>query len=152
MAGAPRRAGRSGRPSLGACTKGVSALEFALFAPILCLGLLAMIDVGMSVALRMDLDRSVRSGAQAAITLDNPAPEIAAIIRISAGEPEDLHVDVDQTCFCRVEQALVATTCGLFCSTGEEPSVFFAITATRPYSGAIFGERTIASDTRVQVR
>jgi pilus assembly protein CpaE len=139
------------------CEKGVSALEFAIFAPMLCLGLLAMIDVGMSVALRMELDRNVRSGAQAAITLDNPALLIEGIVELSAGNPDDLTVRVDQVCFCRIDGELrELKSCELFCypdpDNEVEPLVFFEISATRPYTGPIFKERTILSETRVQIR
>jgi pilus assembly protein CpaE len=144
---------KSARRGLWACTRGVSALEFAIFAPMLCLGLLAMVDIGMSVALRMELDRNVRSGAQAAITLDNPAPIIETIVELSAGRPDDLTVRVEQACFCRIDGVLEPHgDCQVRCVSGEEPAVFFAISAERPYSGAIFGERTIVSDTRVQIR
>ncbi len=143
------------------CEKGVSALEFAIFAPILCIGLLAMIDVGMSVALRMELDRNVRSGAQAAIGLENPGPIIKDIVELSAGNPDDLKVQVAQTCFCRSETELTPKTCGTgLCPSlpsaqllaEYEPLVFFEIRAERPYTGAIFGKRTIVSETRAQVR
>jgi pilus assembly protein CpaE len=141
------------RRGLRTCTRGASALEFAIFAPILCLGLLAMVDIGMSVALRMELDRNVRSGAQAAITLDNPAPIIETIVELSAGSPDDLTVSVAQTCFCRIDGVLEPHgDCQVRCVSGEEPAVFFAISAERPYTGAIFGRRTIVSDTRVQIR
>jgi pilus assembly protein CpaE len=149
------------RRSLRTCTSGASALEFAIFAPILCLGLLAMIDVGMSVALRMELDRNVRSGAQAAITLDNPAPIIEDIVKLSAGNHSDLKVRVAESCFCRIESGLISKTCGTgLCpplpqadlEEEYEPLVFFEISATRPYTGPISKGRAIVSETRVQIR
>jgi pilus assembly protein CpaE len=141
------------RRSLRTCTSGASALEFAIFAPILCLGLLAMIDIGMSVALRMELDRNVRSGAQAAFTLDNPASIIEEIVELSAGGAAGLEVQVEQICFCRIDGVLTShEDCSVSCLSGKEPSVFFQIRAERPYTGAFFGERAIVSDTRVQIR
>jgi Flp pilus assembly protein TadG len=43
---------------------GVSAVEFALIAPILFLSLLAMVDVGFAIHERMTIDHVLRAGAQ----------------------------------------------------------------------------------------
>jgi hypothetical protein len=47
---------------------GVSAVEFALIAPILFLSLLAMVDVGFAIHERMTIDHVLRAGAQEAMT------------------------------------------------------------------------------------
>jgi uncharacterized membrane protein len=131
-----------------ASTRGASALEFALFAPMVILGLLVMTDIGIAVGTRMELDRNVRAGAQAAMSLNNDEAAIEAIVLASAGAPDDIDIDVTQTCVC----GGTAADCTLACVSGDPPSVFFAIRATRPQPGIILGERTIASETRVQIR
>jgi hypothetical protein len=126
---------------------GVSAIEFAIGAPVLILGVLAMVDTGMSAGTRMELDRNVRSGAQAAMSLNNDPDAIRAIVLASAGEPDDLTVEVAMVCACSDEEALCTTPCG----SGDAPSVYFDIAAERPFTG-ILVNRTVHSQTRVQIR
>ena len=135
------------RKLLGCC-RGATVVEFALFAPMVIFGLLATVDIGLSVTTRMELDRNVRAGAQAAMSLNNDAAAIESIVLASAGAPADMSVDAVRSCFC----GTTATACSVPCAGGAAPSVFFAIRAARPQSGLIFEERTILSETRVQIR
>ena len=130
------------------CTRGASAVEFAVFAPMLCIGLLAMVDAGRAVAARMELDRNVRAGAQAAMSLNNDAAAIRAIVLAAAGAPSGLTAAVTKSCQCAAQ----AVACTAPCASGEPPSVFFDIEASAPHAGMIRGERTVASATRVQIR
>jgi pilus assembly protein CpaE len=127
---------------------GASALEFALFAPLLVFGLLAMVDVGIAIGTRMELDRIVRSGAQAAISLNNDAAAIRSLVLASSATQTSLAVDVEQVCSC----AEVAASCTALCSGGAAPSVYFEIDAERGYAGLLFGERQIVSSTRIKIR
>jgi Flp pilus assembly protein TadG len=128
--------------------RGLSAIELGLLAPLLILGLLAMIDIGISWTTRMEMDRNVRAGAQAAMSLNNDGNAIRAIVLASAAEPEGLAVEVGRTCSC----AAVAASCAATCSGGGAPSVFYAITARRDVDGIFLGERTLESTTRIQIR
>ena len=132
---------------LRADTRGVAAIEFAIGAPVLILGLLAMIDTGMAAATRMELDRNVRSGAQAAMSLNNDPDAIRTIVLASSGDLADLSVEVGLVCACGDE----AASCTVPCDSGEAPSVFFDIAAQRPFEG-ILVDRVIHSQTRVQIR
>ena len=49
------------------CEGGVSAVEFALFAPILFFGLLATVDLGLALYQRMTIDHVLRAGGQSAM-------------------------------------------------------------------------------------
>jgi Flp pilus assembly protein TadG len=51
-------------------TGGAAAVEFAIVAPLLLFGLIAMIDTGVMATTRMEMDRNVRAGAQAAMSLN----------------------------------------------------------------------------------
>jgi Flp pilus assembly protein TadG len=128
--------------------RGASALEFGLFAPLLVFGLLAMVDVGIGLGTRMELDRVVRSGAQAAISLNNDAAAIRTLVLASSATQTDLEVDVAQVCTC----AAVPAGCTALCPDGTAPSVYFEIQAQRQYAGMLFGERGIVSSTRVKIR
>ena len=69
---------------LGRCDAGVSAVEFAVLAPVLIGGLLFLVDVGIAIGTRMEMDRNVRAGAQAAMSLNNSTASIEAIMLASA--------------------------------------------------------------------
>lgn len=127
---------------------GVSAVEFALVAPLLVFGLLAMVDVGMAIGERMELERNVRAGAQAAMSLNNNADAIRTIVLASASEPEGMTAAAAQRCLCLG----IIHSCTTVCPDGLAPSVFFEISAARPVSGPIFGERDVVAATRVQIR
>jgi pilus assembly protein CpaE len=127
---------------------GASALEFALFAPVLVFGLLAMADVGIGIGMRMELDRIVRSGAQAAMSLNNDAAAIQSLVLASSATPTTLAVDVERACTC----AEVAASCTALCSDGAAPSVYYGIAAERGFAGLVFGERQIVSSTRIKIR
>ncbi|CAN5655797.1 hypothetical protein BH23PSE1_BH23PSE1_13240 [soil metagenome] len=133
---------------LGCCERVAGAVGFALFALPLCFGLLMMVDLGLSTGTRMELDRNVRAGAQAAMSLNNDAAAIREVVRAASGDASGLDVAVDMDCAC----GAAASGCSALCAGGAAPSVFFAIRAARPYSGMLLGERTIASGARVQIR
>ena len=128
-------------------SSGVAAIELAIGAPVLILGVLAMVDTGMSVATRMELDRNVRSGAQAAMSLNNDPDAIRTIVLASSGDLADVTVDVAMVCECSEE----AVSCTVPCDSGEAPSVYFDIAAERPFEG-ILRDRILHSQTRVQIR
>lgn len=127
---------------------GVSAIEFALLAPILIGGFLLMVDTGRAVGARMEMDRNVRAGAQAAMSLNNDMEAIERIVLASAGSPEDLEVEAKMTCSC----AGAAAGCAAPCATGEAPSVFVEIGASRSFSGLLISAMTLDSGTRVRIR
>jgi Flp pilus assembly protein TadG len=132
---------------LAQATDGVAAVEFAIGAPLLILAMIAMVDTGMMETTRMEMDRNVRAGAQAAMSLNNDPAAIETIVLASAGDPEDLTVAATMTCACSDAPA----SCSAPCDTGEAPSVFFDISAERPFSG-ILVSRAIRAESRVQIR
>ena len=133
---------------LGRCRSGVSSIELALFAPILVSGLLMMVDLGLAVGVRMEMDRNVRAGAQAAMSLNNSAASIEEIVRASAEEAADLDVAVALSCSC----AGTASSCTTSCGSGAAPSVFVSLSAERDFSGLLISNLSLRSESRVQIR
>lgn len=129
------------------CRRGVSALEFALAAPFLCAAVLLLVDLGMGVGARMELDRNLRAGVQAAMTLERSAAEVGKVVRIAAGTTP-LDVTVTSDCQCGLE----VRSCDTFCARNQPPSVFFAIRASRAHPGPLSSGGSIVSAARVQVR
>lgn len=141
---------------------GVSAIEFALFAPMLVFALLAMVDVGLAVAERMTIGHILRAGAQGATehigeaavdrmlrsTARDMMPVTASGI---AGNDTTLSLDVDMFYSCPATPAVAvapATTCA-----GNQPTqVFYALSASKTYTGLILPSFPLSRSLLVQVR
>jgi Flp pilus assembly protein TadG len=141
------RLGR-GWARLARCERGVAATEFAIFAPMVILGILMMADVGGAIAERMDMDRDVRAGAQAAMSLNNDMSAIETIVLASTEDAAALDVAVSLQCLC----AGASASCSTPCADTTAPAAFVEIEAERSYAGIILPARTLRSQTRVQIR
>jgi pilus assembly protein CpaE len=128
--------------------RGASAVEFAIGGPMLILALLAMVDVGSAIGERMDMDRSIRAGAQAAMSLIGDPGVIQGIVEETATSTDGLGVSVDMVCSC----AGIGASCTSTCASGDEPSVEMQIAATQTYSGILFRNLALESSTNVSIR
>jgi Flp pilus assembly protein TadG len=127
---------------------GVAAVEMGLVAPILLFGLLLMLDVGVAVAERMDLDRNVRAGVQAAMAHINDPDAVKDVVVASLNGAQGVVVTVNKTCAC----GSTSTACTSWCSAQEPPSVFVNISAVKDYSGLWLLPIELKSETHVQLR
>lgn len=141
--------------------RGVSAVEFALVAPVLLLALLGSVDLGMAEYERMTMDHALRSGAQAAI-LDPGAASVlnktqSTISRNfalnSTSTLSDKSVSVSATRFCACPEAnSIEVACSTTC-TGSAPTfVYYRLTAAKMYKGAILPTLTLSASAQVQIR
>lgn len=141
---------------------GVSAIEFALFAPILIFGLLATVDVGLAISERMTMGHILRAGAQGA-TGHIDAPAVLQIMRTTAasniavadagadGDDRLLALKVERLCTCPGQPA-VAVDCSTTCSENAPTQIFFALSGTKTYSGLILPRFALSQTLQVQVR
>ena len=131
---------------------GVSAVEFALIAPVLFIALLSMVDVGFAIYERMTIDYVLRAGAQAA--MDDPADgEVLAVLNdtaaknFAAGQVPTFTVE-HPICECP-ESSSVA--CSATCAGAAATSIFYRLEGTKTYEG-IFMSIDLGPSMRVQVR
>lgn len=82
---------------------GVSAVEFALIAPVMIGALLGMVDVGMAIGERMSIDHVVRAAAQVAISDPGAATVQQVLEDLSAGK--GYIVVADYYCPCPGDEA-----------------------------------------------
>ena len=127
---------------------GVAAVEMAMLSPLLMFGMVAMMDVGVAVSERMELDRSVRSGVQAAISNVSDLTEIKSVVLASAENNEKMSVAIDKNCSC----GSIAASCTALCTGDEPPSVYIDIKASRLHIGMIMPDLNLESESRVQLR
>ena len=133
---------------LAADRRGVAAVEMALVSPVLILGLLLMLDSGLAVQTRLNLDHSTRTGAQAAMSNINETTEISAIMLAATNDPTNVTVTVEKTCFC----GDVEVACSNWCSATVPPSVFLNISAAKQHNGYLLPPFELESKTHVQIR
>ena len=127
---------------------GVAAIEMGLVTPIILFGLILMVDVGIAVSERMELDRNVRAGAQAVMALTNEPKEVKDLIVASTEGANNVSVTVNKTCTC----GNAASACNTMCGVDEPPSVFLNISAVKPYTGIMLPAFNLESQTHVQLR
>ncbi|MXQ10689.1 TadE/TadG family type IV pilus assembly protein [Microvirga makkahensis] len=139
--------------------RGVAAVEFALFAPILIGGLLSMVDIGLAVTERMNLDHVLRAGVHAAMAgreeqailkvLETTASEHFSLAgstpETSTGNPVTLRV----TCMCSGENGTEECTA---CAGSNRAHVYYRLSAEKLYNGVFLKELRLQTSIEVQLR
>ena len=127
---------------------GVAAIEMGIFAPILVVGVVLMVDAGMAIGTRMELDRNVRAGVQAAMSNVTAIDAIKGVILASANGSEAVSVSVNKSCAC----GGAAASCTDWCAPDVPPSVFVNISASENFSGLMLSSLKLESRSHVQLR
>lgn len=140
---------------------GVSAVEFALFAPALFFALVASADVGLAEYQRMTIDHILRAGAQSAMA-DPGQAQVLSVVQNTASKnftlstqttasANALTLDVQRFCACP-ENTRTAVNCSTTC-TGSAPTfIYYLMSGTSIYSGMIMPALTLHPSVQVQVR
>jgi pilus assembly protein CpaE len=157
------RHGRSARGRAEALWRdrsGLSAVEFALLAPILFTGLLTTVDIGLAVAERMNLDHALRAAAQGAMTGQKPEEilmvlkGIASVNFAAAGQSAGtnaVELSVTRECAC-AEKLSVLVGCSVTCSASAMPLPYLRLTARKTYDGMIIPPIRFERSITVQAR
>ncbi|MCT7374358.1 AAA family ATPase [Chelativorans salis] len=144
------------------CEAGVSAVEFALVAPILALALVAMADMGLALYERMTIDHVLRAGAQAAMS-DPGETQVLKVMQSTldqSASPSGVAFDiVKRYCACP-ENADVppetAPDCTTTCQDSAPPYVFYRMEASKMYEAMsvpeVLPDFKLSSSVQVQVR
>lgn len=128
--------------------QGVSAVEFALFAPILVGSFIAMVDLGLATGERMAIDRGIRAGASAAMAEITDTAVIRGVVEEAASGVDTVNVIVAEQCEC----GGIDTLCSNVCTGGAVPDLFIEISASKVYEGLLLDGYDLSSATRVQMR
>lgn len=141
---------------------GSSAVEFAIGAPVLLIGLIIVTDVGLAVSDRMNLDQSVRAGAEFTMNNVSDTTTLEDMVKSAAtgaygSQMNDIDsndvptVDVTKTCECP-DAPGVAVACDTLC-TGDAPaSIYYGFAASKNYQGIFIPDFTMQTQMKVQVR
>jgi len=113
--------------------RGVSALEFALIAPILSSVLILGWDGWMMINQTTDMRTAVQTGARYyQIGGSDDAAAKTAALAAWVHKPADGALTVARVCYC----GTTANDCSSTCASGT-PSTYLTLTATSTFSGAI---------------
>jgi len=163
--GHPDRSGTDDAPTRRGVMRdqaGVSAVEFALLAPMLVFALLAMADLGLALSERMTIGLILRSGAQVA-TNNGGVTAIDTALRATAaqkmqlatagasGGDKTLALTVSRFCTCAAQPS-VAVICSTTCTANAPTQVFYALSGQKTYSGLILPRFSQTKSLQVQVR
>ena len=143
------------------CNRGTSAVEFALFSPVLIVALVTSVDLGLAEYERMTIDHALRAGAQSAM-LDPGTAEVRKIAEsaasknftissgntISAGT---LLLDISRYCACP-EATTTQVACTTTCTGLAATFIYYRITAGTIYAGMFIPAITLQPSLQVQVR
>lgn len=132
---------------------GVAALEFALFAPILFVSLLSMVDIGFALHERMTIDHILRAGAQTAMQGGNEAA-VEKMLNTTAAKnftADEVVFDAVRYCAC-AEAPGVEVACSTTCAGPSATSIYYRLTGTKSYDGIFLPTMTLAPSVEVQLR
>ena len=143
---------------------GVAAVEFAISAPMLIIGVVIMTDLGLAVHERMNLDQAVRSGAEFVMNDVSDKDEIKKLVIAAAtgtysDNPSDAEsadrptVSVPEpTCECPDNPGVAVSCTATLCSTDLPPSVYYYIHAQKTYQALLLPDFNLQTEISVQVR
>jgi pilus assembly protein CpaE len=142
--------------------EGASAVEFALIAPMLIIGLVTMVDVGLAANERMTIDHVLRSGAQRAMA-DPGAGAVLNVLKDTAtrnftlppdGAPQPPHtLSLSAVRFCACpEDTGAAVACSTICSGPKPTFIYYRLLGAKTYKGMIIPSVTSSISMQVQIR
>jgi pilus assembly protein CpaE len=151
--------------ALRRCQAGISSVEFALLAPVLCLILLTTVDLGSALTERLGMSQVLRSGAQ--VAMEDPGEEEVTDLMQSAASgnfhteaeaetdpalvSQMLELEVERFCACPDEPE-TAVTCSTVC-TGTVPTfIYYRMSAEKDFSGVLLRGLPLSTAAQVQVR
>lgn len=144
------------------CRRGVSAVEFALLAPMLGFSLIATVDLGFGLTERMAMDHALRAGAQTAMA-DPGAPTVLAAMRSAArmnftldDEPpgagiEPLSLSATRYAVCP-ENLSYAVSPSTICSGAKPTFIFYRMSAQKTYQPWLIPTMRFERLAQVQIR
>ena len=145
------------------CSAGVSAVEFALLAPVLVIGAFGTADAGMAVHERMMIGQALRAGAERAMAGADEARIREALAVVASdnftvswdGDPEGdaapagtLVLDVETYCACPGAE-FTELSCTGTCASAGAPARFYRLSASKLFNGVILPEFAISGTVEV---
>jgi len=144
------------------CRNGNSTVEFAVTTPVLLVGLVATIDVGLAIDEHMTLDQAVRSGVE--FVMDDVTDEETLekyVVASALGFYDDVSLDVSSdarptatvtssfTCDENPDSEVKINT---LCQNDKPASIHYTISAFKTYEGMFIPDIPLNTSIDIQVR
>lgn len=140
---------------------GASAVEFALFAPILFFSLLGTADLGLALYERMTIDHVLRAGAESAMA-DQGEPRILHVLETTAAKnfslssqtgssESSLTLSASRYCACPESPGTVVA-CSTTCPGDEPTQISYRLAGKKTYNGMIIPAINFGPSLEVQIR
>ncbi len=123
-----------GRPirRLAGDTGGISAVEFALVAPVIMFCFLAAADLGLSIYQNAQVGNAARAGAQYAAVNGWDSGGISAAA--TAASKLSITVTPSTYCGCPQTSSIAQQTCGTSCSSGGTAGTYVSVSTKANYT------------------
>lgn len=116
-------------------SRGVSALEFALVAPVLFTFLLGIVDLGLGFRALMAVTQAAQAGSYYGLLNGFNASAIQnAVANSTATSGISSTPTPSQSCGCPTGTSVAPTSCGSTCSNGQTPGTYVSVSAQYQYS------------------
>jgi Flp pilus assembly protein TadG len=127
---------------------GVSAVEFALIAPVLLFSLLGVVDIGNVVYQRSDMESALRSGIQYFMNGGDDLTRAEAVVNDAwTTKPDGVSVVAERFCLCDT----TPHACNVLCDDDTYPASYNRLRATATFPGILSEDAHEASQS-VRVR
>jgi Flp pilus assembly protein TadG len=127
---------------------GVSAVEFALVAPVLLLCFVGIYDVGTMVYKRTDMHSALRAGTQYFMNGGDDLAKAETIVQQSwTTKPDDVTVTAERFCQCGEE----IHACTVLCDDDTYPASYKRLRAMAVIDG-VLGDTSYSATQSIRVR
>lgn len=127
---------------------GVSAIEFALIAPVLLFSLLGVVDIGNVVYQRSDMEAALRSGIQYFMNGGDDLARAETVVKDAwTTKPDGVSVVAERFCLC----GTTPHACNVLCDDDTYPASYNRLRATATFPGILTEDAHDASQS-VRVR
>lgn len=127
---------------------GVSAVEFALVAPVLLICLVGIYDVGTMVYKRTDMHSALRAGTQYFMNGGDDLQKAEDIVEQAwTTKPDQVTIQAERFCQCGDE----IHACNVLCDDGSYPASYKRLRAMATIDG-VLGDTSYSATQSIRVR
>lgn len=127
---------------------GVTAIEFALVAPMMAAALVLTLDVSLYVVNRTRMHSGIRAGIQYLMDNGRNLDQLESIVSQSWSEkPANANIETERYCLCSDTRHV----CNVLCADDSAPESYFSISASGTLKG-LMSDRELAATEELRVR
>ncbi|WGR95588.1 pilus assembly protein [Bradyrhizobium sp. ISRA443] len=115
-------------------TRGAAAIEFGILVPLLTLMVVSVVDIGLAVYRKMQVESAAQAGVEYAIAhgFDSNAMS-AAVVNATNSTAISASPAPVKFCGCATTSGVTSTTCGSTCPGGAQAGTYTTVSAQGSY-------------------